>query len=92
MADSNNPKSNERRITVLPALWPKLEEFAQRDGLSVANVANAILLQNLRPYGGCIAANGLTPSATTIDNPTAHQEPARPQQPDPYQTADIDSW
>ena len=89
---ANHASSNDRRITVLPSLWPKLQEFAEQDGLSVANVVNAILLQNLRPYGGCAAFSTPAQATASIDALTLHQSPARSQQQDPYQTADIDSW
>lgn len=43
--------SAERRITVHGSIYPKLKEWAERDGITVADVANAILLQTIQPYG-----------------------------------------
>ena len=43
--------NNERRITVLRTLWPRLQALAERDGVHVGDVINAILLQTLGPYG-----------------------------------------
>lgn len=45
------PNSSERRVTVHNTIYPKLKEWAKRDGVTVADVANAILLQCIRPYG-----------------------------------------
>ncbi|MGC1307830.1 MAG: hypothetical protein WA885_11410 [Phormidesmis sp.] len=92
--------SNDRRITVLSGLWPRLQRLAEEDDVAVADVVNAILLQSLRPYGICAAfATGVSPPAPFnqlsqntgqhfVQNPDA----SRPQLPDPYKAAEIDSW
>ena len=71
------PSSSERRVTVNGSVYPKLKEWAERDGLTVADVANAILLQTVCPYGA---------SPNQMIAPAA---PAPMQQnfPDPYQSA-----
>ena len=75
--------STERRITVLASIYPRLKEWADRDGLTVADVANAILLQTIRPYGHpCIAPSPPPPA-----------DPMPPRTiPDPYANAALDSW
>jgi hypothetical protein len=45
------PNSSERRVTVNGSVYPKLRAWAERDGLTVADVVNAILLQTVCPYG-----------------------------------------
>ena len=75
------PNSSERRVTVHGSVYPKLREWAERDGLTVADVANAILLQTIRPYG----------SATAPTFAPTETRPARTA-PDPYQTAAITEW
>lgn len=42
---------NERRVTVNGSVYLKLKEWAERDGLTVSDVTNAILLQTVCPYG-----------------------------------------
>lgn len=43
--------SAERRVTVSASVYPILAAYSERDGVTVADVANAILLQTLCPYG-----------------------------------------
>lgn len=74
--------SAERRITVQASIYPKLKEWAERDNLTVADVANAILLQTIRPYGAVPLASK---PLTEVDKPSIAI-------PDPYQTAAIESW
>ena len=76
------PNSAERRVTVNGSVYPKLKEWAERDGLTVADVANAILLQTIRPYGSA-TAQALAPTSTRPVQPTAS---------DPYQTAAVSDW
>ena len=71
------PNSSERRVTVNGSVYPKLKEWAERDGLTVADVANAILLQTVCPYGA---------SPTQAINPAA-AAPTQQNFPDPYQSA-----
>ena len=56
MAKQQQLSSAERRVTVNAAVYPKLKEWAERDGLNVAAVANAILTQVIQPYqnGGVV--------------------------------------
>lgn len=79
--------SAERRITVLASIYPHLKQWAERDGLTVADVANAILLQSIRPYGSPIAVEHYSA-------PSAQQVLPIPSSlhPDPYQTASLDTW
>lgn len=73
--------SAERRVTVLASLYPRLQEWAKRDGLTVADVVNAILLQSICPYGTPLPQMAQSPPPlATI--PTT----------DPYETAVVDSW
>lgn len=72
----------ERRITVLASLYPKLKQWADRDGLTVADVVNAILLQNIRPYGTALPTLPQSPQRALPTSPAV----------DPYQTAVLDSW
>ncbi|MEO0373238.1 MAG: hypothetical protein AAF329_01165 [Cyanobacteria bacterium P01_A01_bin.17] len=84
--------SVERRITVLASIYPQLKEWADRDGLTVADVANAILLQNIRPYGaGCAGLYG-SPAVLSGMPTELPSHPGQPLAPDPYQTAVVDSW
>ena len=69
--------SSERRVTVNSTIYPKLEALAKRDGVTVADVANAILLQTTQPYGPA-------PSQAIASAPTA---PIQQNFPDPYQAA-----
>ena len=71
------PNSSERRVTVNGSVYPKLKEWAERDGLTVADVANAILLQTVCPYGA-------SPNQVTTPAATA---PMQQNFPDPYQSA-----
>lgn len=91
--------SSERRVTVHGGLYPLLQEWAERDRLTVADVVNAILLQTIRPYG--VAPHGVAqdcPCAATPDTQALHaikqQQATAGQQigADPYQTAMVDSW
>ena len=96
--------SSERRVTVHGGLYPLLQEWAERDRLTVADVVNAILLQTIRPYG--VAPYGVAPYGVAQDCPCAattdtqalhaikHQQATAGQQigADPYQTAMVDSW
>ncbi len=84
--------SNNRRITVLSGLWPRLQKLADEDGIAVADVVNAILLQSLRPYGICAAVSSFTSPASLGQVSVPPTDMERPAQPDPYQTADVDSW
>lgn len=70
--------SAERRVTVSGTIYPKLEQLAKRDQVTVADVVNAILLQTLRPYGAVAA-----PVAPSLSVPSG---------PDPYQAAVLDTW
>ena len=70
------PNSSERRVTVNGSVYPKLKEWAERDGLTVADVANAILLQTVCPYGA---------SPNQVTTPAA--APIQQNFPDPYQSA-----
>ncbi len=88
MAKRKNP-SNDRRITVLSGLWPRLQKLAEEDDIAVADVVNAILLQSLRPYGICAAVNAFTATSSLPAPPIGA---AQSDQPDPYQTAGLDSW
>ncbi len=75
------PNSAERRVTVNGSVYPKLKEWAERDGLTVADVANAILLQTICPYG------------STSSQVSTAAAPMRPSFPDPYQTAAaVNDW
>ena len=60
--------SAERRVTVSSTIYPKLEQLAHRDQVTVADVVNAILLQTLKPYGAvaAVAAPAITFSASPI--------------------------
>lgn len=72
--------SSERRVTVSGTIYPKLKEWAERDGVTVADVVNAVLLQTVCPYGS-------TPSqlsAPAVAAPNSF--------PDPYQTAAVSDW
>ena len=72
--------SSERRVTVSGTIYPKLEQLAARDQVTVADVVNAILLQTLRPYG-----------ASPVTSPTVPL-PSVPIGPDPYQATVPDAW
>ena len=86
--------SAERRITVIASVYPTLQQFAERDGLTVADVVNAILLQCLRPYGSSCcqghqpapqaAASQIVGTVRTTTSDVAH--------PDPYMVAAVDTW
>lgn len=76
------PNSSERRVTVHNTIYPKLKEWAKRDGVTVADVANAILLQTIQPYG--------TASRQAIASTTASIQ--QNNFPDPYQTATVSDW
>jgi hypothetical protein len=76
------PNSSERRVTVNGSVYPKLKAWAERDGLTVADVANAILLQTVCPYG-------TTPNQVIAPAVAA---PIQPNVPDPYQTVAINDW
>lgn len=80
--------STERRITVLASIYPRLKEWADRDGLTVADVANAILLQTIRPYGHPSAAPSHQPHADPLCPASVVSQPI----PDPYTSAALDSW
>ena len=80
--------SSERRVTVSSTVYPKLTKLANRDGVTVADVVNAILLQTLLPYGGAPQQQQLQQTvlpATPASLPTASE-------PDPYTVAKIDNW
>lgn len=80
--------STERRVTVSNTIYPTLKEWAERDGVTVADVTNAILLQTIRPYGqGCFGST--TPMTSVPTLPDTAQAIATP---DPYQVANLDSW
>ena len=75
--------SVERRISLSKSVYPKVKAWAERDGLTVAEVTNAILLQTICPYGR-------PPSQAIASTP-----PVTMQQnfPDPYQTAaTVSDW
>lgn len=81
----------ERRITVLASIYPHLERWAERDGLTVADVANAILLQNIRPYGPQTMVDGhQAPNSQSVLSVSSSL--SSPLHPDPYQTASLDTW
>ena len=69
--------SSERRVTVNSTIYPKLKAWADRDGVTVADVTNAILLQTICPYG-------TTPNQAISSVSTA---PTQQNFPDPYQAA-----
>ena len=73
--------SAERRVTVSGTIYPQLEQLAQRDQVTVADVVNAILLQTLKPYGAvaAVAAPAIPPMSAPVG-------------PDPYQAAVPDAW
>ncbi|MGB3768526.1 MAG: hypothetical protein WA947_18360 [Phormidesmis sp.] len=71
------PNSSERRVTVNNTIYPKLEAWAKRDGVTVADVANAILLQTIQPYGA-VSSQAIAPAAAPMQ---------RNNFPDPYQAA-----
>ena len=60
--------SAERRVTVSSTIYPKLEQLAQRDQVTVADVVNAILLQTLKPYGAvaAVAAPAIPPMSAPV--------------------------
>ena len=66
--------SNDRRITVLSGLWPRLQKLAEQDDISVADVVNAILLQSLRPYGIYVSLVS-TPHALDADEARVERLP-----------------
>lgn len=75
------PTSSERRVTVHKTVYPKLEALAKRDGVTVADVANAIFLQTLQLYG------------TTSQQMIAPAVPMPQNLPDPYQrAAAVSDW
>ncbi len=74
------PNSSERRVTVHNTIYPKLKEWAKRDGVTVADVANAILLQTIRPYGSA-SCQEIAPAVPMPQN-----------LPDPYQRAAVSDW
>lgn len=80
------PNSSERRVTVHNTIYPKLKEWAKRDGVTVADVANAILLQTIQPYGAA-------PYQVLAESLQGRIAPAPPIQqnnfPDPYQRAAV---
>ena len=77
------PNSAERRVTVNGSVYPKLKEWAERDGLTVADVANAILLQTVCPYGA-------TPNQVIAPAVAA---PIQQNIPDPYRSAAaVNDW
>lgn len=76
------PNSSERRVTVHNTIYPKLEAWAKRDGVTVADVANAILLQTIQPYGTA-SQPAIAPAAAPIQQNNF---------PDPYQTATVNDW
>lgn len=82
--------SSERRITVHKTIYPKLQQLAARDGVAVADVANAILLQTLQPYGQQHPA----PLDQSTSPPTEQSSlvPAALPVPDPYQAASVSAW
>ena len=73
--------SAERRVTVSGTIYPKLEQLAHRDQVTVADVVNAILLQTLQPYGAVAAV--AAPAIPSLPAPSG---------PDPYQAAIPDAW
>lgn len=81
----------ERRVTVQRTLWPHLQALAKRDGVTVADVANAILLQTLSPYSNtpCPCLHSASGSHNPVANQNGHQIA---QMPDPYSVAAVDSW
>ena len=81
--------SNDRRITVLSGLWPRLQKLAEQDDIAVADVVNAILLQNLRPYGICAAFTAASLLPSPFD--AAAQRMDTRQLSAPCQVADIDN-
>lgn len=74
--------SSERRVTVNKTVYPKLEALAKRDGVTVADVANAIFLQTLQLYGTG-SQRAIAPAAAPIQQNNL---------PDPYQTATVSDW
>ena len=82
--------STERRVTVLRTIWPHLEALAKRDGATVAEVTNAILLQTVMPYGTAPACHCSGSSGSA--NGRTHNQHPQPSGPDPYETVSIDSW
>jgi len=81
----------ERRVTVQRTLWPHLQALAKRDGVTVADVANAILLQTVTPYGPspCPCTSASFVQNSPLDS---HNAQTDTQSPDPYQIASVDSW
>lgn len=75
--------SSERRVTIHSTIYPRLKEWAKRDGVTVADVANAILLQTVQPYG---------PTPNQAIAPTAALPTRQNNFPDPYQTATVSDW
>lgn len=74
--------SSERRVTVNGSVYPKLKEWAERDGLTVADVANAILLQTVCPYGAPLH-QVIAPAAAPVPQNFS----------DPYQSAaTVNDW
>lgn len=73
--------SAERRVTVSGTIYPKLQKLAERDGVAVADVVNAIVLQVLQPYG--VNGQSDTPPVKPI---------AQADAPDPYQSAIPNAW
>ena len=83
MGRLERPSSAERRVTVHNTIYPKLQELAKRDGVTVADVANAILLQTIQPYGP-------THNQAIASTPTV---PVQQNFPDPYQAAGaVSDW
>lgn len=75
--------SVERRISLSKSVYPKVKAWAERDGLTVAEVTNAILLQTICPYGR-------PPNQVIASTPTA---PVQQNLPDPYQVAStVSDW
>lgn len=83
--------SAERRITVLASIYPKLKAWADRDGLTVADVANAILLQTVLPYGAPTGTQPTILPSPALDNSLSMQLPGQLDH-DPYAVAAVDSW
>ena len=87
---SNRASNNERRVTVLRSLWPRLQALAERDGVHVGDVINAILLQTLGPYGTAAPCSCNSPA--TASSPTVIPTKSTPNQPDPYEVASVETW
>lgn len=71
----------DRRVTVSSTIYPKIEQLAQRDQVTVADVVNAILLQTLQPYGRAVGQS-MAPPVPTLNNNYS----------DPYQSTAVSDW